>query len=187
MAGKPFLLQTKFGDHKYALLNQLWSSPDAFLDLPKSVADANQFFLAQEGHVTERLFWSQFDTPKHPLLNVQMAQWAELRKMSGTAMKDVIARLWSTEPIPYSYFGLVRQLVNAMPCIDAVKRSTCIEGARMSLARVKIYWAKMTATDIAAQSPPEGKDLNMLEHYFEDVLEGARLIEGQCSKDIMFE
>ena len=45
----------------------------------------------------------------------------------------------------------------------------------------------MTVTDIAAQSPPEGKDLNMLEHYFEDVLEGARLIEGQCSKNIMFE
>ena len=57
----------------------------------------------------------------------------------------------------------------------------------MALARVKIYWAKMKTTDIAAQSPPEGKDLNMPEHYFEDVLEGARLIEGQCSKDIMFE
>ena len=25
-AGKPFLLQTKFGDPKYALLNQIWSS-----------------------------------------------------------------------------------------------------------------------------------------------------------------
>ena len=68
-----------------------------------------------------------------------------------------------------------------------MKRSTCIEVARVALARVKIYWAKMMATDIAAQSPPEGKDLNMPEHYFEDVLEGARLIEGQCSKNIMFE
>ena len=57
----------------------------------------------------------------------------------------------------------------------------------MVLAHVKIYWAKMTATDIAAQSPPEGKDLNTPEQYFEDVLEGARLIEGQCSKHIMFE
>ena len=45
----------------------------------------------------------------------------------------------------------------------------------------------MKATDIAVQSPPEGKDLNMPEHYFEDVLDGARLIEGQCSKNIMFE
>ena len=57
----------------------------------------------------------------------------------------------------------------------------------MALAHVKIYWAKMTTTDIVAQSPPEGKDLNMPEHYFEDVLEGARLIEGQCSKDMIFE
>ena len=43
-AGKPFLLQTKFGDLKYAPLNQVWSSPDSFLDLPKSVADAAQFY-----------------------------------------------------------------------------------------------------------------------------------------------
>ena len=107
--------------------------------------------------------------------------------MSNIAMKEVIAWLWPTEPIPNSYFGLLRQLVNAVPRIDAVKRSTCIEGARMALARVKIYWAKMTATDIAVQSPAEGKDLNMQEHYFEDFLEGARLIEGQCSKNIMFE
>ena len=34
--GKPFLLHAKFGDRKYALLNRLWSSPDAFTDLPKS-------------------------------------------------------------------------------------------------------------------------------------------------------
>ena len=40
-AGKPFLLQTKFGDPKYAPLNQRWSSPDPFMDLPKSVANAN--------------------------------------------------------------------------------------------------------------------------------------------------
>ena len=33
VAGKPFLLQTKFGDPDYAQLNQVWSSPDAFLDL----------------------------------------------------------------------------------------------------------------------------------------------------------
>ena len=67
-AGKPFLLQAKFRDPKYAPLNQMWSSPDAFLDLPKSVSDAAQFFQAQEGHATEKLFWSQFSMPKRPLL-----------------------------------------------------------------------------------------------------------------------
>ena len=86
----------------------------------------------------EKLFWSQFSMPKRPLLlNEQMAQWAELHKISESAMKDVVVRLWPTEPIPDSYFGLVQRLVDAMSCIDAVKRSTCIEGARMTFARVK--------------------------------------------------
>ena len=121
------------------------------------------------------------------LLNEQMAQWAELHRISSSAMKDVIVRLWPTEPIPDSYFGLVQRLVDAVPRIDAVKRSTCIEIARMAFARVKTYWAKMKATDIAAKSPPAGKDHRTSEHYFEDVLEGARLIEGQCSKDMILE
>ena len=107
--------------------------------------------------------------------------------MSGLAMRDVIVWLWPTEPVPSSYFGLVQRLVDAVPRIDAVKRSTCIEGERMALAHSKTYWAKMEATDIAAKSPPKGKDHPEPEHYFEDVLEVARLIEGQCSKNIMFE
>ena len=57
-AGKPFLLQTKFGNPKYAPLNQMWSSPNAFLDLPKSASDAAQFYQAQEGCATEKLLWS---------------------------------------------------------------------------------------------------------------------------------
>ena len=72
-----------------------------------------------------------------------------------------------------------------MPHIDAVKRSACIEGARMALARVKTYWAKMEATNIATRGPPGGQDSP--EHYFEEVLEGARLIEAQCSKNTMFQ
>ena len=102
-------------------------------------------------------------------------------------MKDVVVRLWPTEPVPNSYFGLVQRLVDVVPCIDAVKRSACIEGARMAFARVKTYWAKMKAINIAAKNPPGGKEKHMPEHYFEDVLEGARLIEVQCSKDIVFE
>ena len=71
-----------------------------------------------------------------------------------------------------------------MPHIDAVKQSACIEGARMAFARVKTYWAKMEATGIATRGPLGGQDLP--EHYFEEVLEGARLIEAQCSKNTMF-
>ena len=32
VSGKPFLLRTKFGDPKYAPLDQLWSSADAYVD-----------------------------------------------------------------------------------------------------------------------------------------------------------
>ena len=101
-------------------------------------------------------------------------------------MKNVIIRLWPSEPIPSSYFGLVRQLVDAVPHIDAVKRSACIEGARMAFARVKTFWGKMKAIDVASKSPPKGKDHNEAEHYFKDAMEAACLIEGQCSKNIMF-
>ena len=55
----------------------------------------------------------------------------------------------------------------------------------MALARVKTYWAKMKPTDIAIGGPPGGQDTP--DQYFEEVLEGAHLIEGQCSKNIMFE
>ena len=57
-AGKPFLLRTKFGDPKYALLEQLWSSADAYLDLAASAADATEFFKDQKDHEVEKLFWT---------------------------------------------------------------------------------------------------------------------------------
>ena len=72
-----------------------------------------------------------------------------------------------------------------MPHINAFKRSAFIEGAWMALARVKTYWAGMEATAIVTRGPTGGQDTP--EHYFEEVLEGARLIEAQCSKSTMFE
>ena len=116
-----------------------------------------------------------------------MSQWAELHRISGAAMKNVLVHLWPTEPVPSSYFGLVQRLADAVPRIDAVKRSACIEGAWMAFAQVKTFWGKMKAIDVATKSPPKGKDRPEPEHYFGDVLEAARLIEGQCSKDIIFE
>ena len=67
VAGKPFLLQSIFGGQRYALLNRLWSSLDAFADLPRSAANAAQSFRAQEGSTTEKLFWSQFLAPEQPV------------------------------------------------------------------------------------------------------------------------
>ena len=130
-----------------------------FLDLPKSSSDAAQFYQAKEGYAMEKLFWSQFGASKCPLLlNEQMSQWADLHRMSGAAMKNVILQLWPTEPIPNSYFGLVRRLADVVPRIDTVKRSACIESARMVFARVKTYWGKMKVIDVAVQGPPKGKD-----------------------------
>ena len=146
-AGKPFLLRTKFGDPKYALLHQLWSSADAYLDLAASAADATEFFKDQKDHEVEKLFWSQFNVLVRPLLlNERMAEWAELHRLSGLAMRYVVDHLWPEGPRPNSYFGLVQRFLGAVPHTDAMKRSACIEGARMALARVKTYWAEMEAT-----------------------------------------
>ena len=120
-------------------------------------------------------------------LSDQLKQLTELHRVAELAMKDVIVRLWPAEPIPISYFGLVKRLVDACSRLDAIKRSVCIEGARMAFARVKMQWAKMNATNLATEGPPTGKEHRMLERYFNEVLEGSRIVEGQCSKDIIFE
>ena len=100
-------------------------------------------------------------------------------------MRFVVDQLWLEKPKPNSYFSLVQQFLGAMPRINAMKKSACIEGSRMALARVKAYWAEMDAATVAAQGSAIGRVAT--EHYFEEVLEGARLIEAQCSKNIMFE
>ena len=186
MAGKPFLLRTKFRDLKYAPLDWLWSSADAYMDLAASAADAAKYFKDQKGPEVEKLFWSQFQAPvRSLLLNERLARWAELHRLSGLAMRSVVDHLWPGGPRPNSYFSLVQQFLDTVPHIDAVKRSACIEGAQMALARVKTYWAEMEATTVAAQGSAIGRVA--AEHYFEEVLEGARSIEAQCSKNIMFE
>lgn len=45
----------------------------------------------------------------------------------------------------------------------------------------------MNATCLATEGLPVGKEHRMPEKYFNDVLEGSRIIEGLCSKDIIFE
>ena len=57
-AGKTFNMQSKFLRRKYTLLTRIWSSLGAFVDLPRSIADAADFFRAEEGISTEKLFWS---------------------------------------------------------------------------------------------------------------------------------
>ena len=187
-AGKAFNMQSKFVKKRYIFLTRIWSSPGVFADLPWSVADAAEFFRTKEGSSTEKLFWSQYLAPEHPVpLSDQLKQWTELHRVAELAMRDLIIRLWPAEPMPSSYFGLVKRLIHACPRLDAVKRSVCIEGARMAFARVKVQWAKMDAVKLATEGPPAGKEHRTPERYFEDVLEGSRIVEGQCSKDIIFE
>ena len=114
-----------------------------------------------------------------------MAAIPDLHRLSDLAMRSVIDHPWPKGPRPDSYFGLVQQLFGAGSQINAMKRSACIEGARMALARVKAYWTDMEATIIATQNPVGSHD--PVEHYLEQVTEGARLIEAQCSKNVTFE
>ena len=185
VAGKPFMLRRKFTDPKYAQLGQLCGAEDPYLDLAASAADAVVHFRSQKDHEMEELFWSQFHSPERPLpLTDRLAEWAELNRLSGLAMTDVVAHLWPKRPKPKSYFGLLQQFLGAVPHIKAMKRSACIEGARMALARVKTHWTEMDATAVATQGSDESR--LPAEHYFGEVLRGARVIESQCSKNVTF-
>ena len=107
-AGKPFVLRRKFGDPKYVLLDRLWSTADTYLDLAVSAADAAEHFRDQEDREVEKLFWSQFHNPECSLsLADRLAEWAELNRLSGPAMKYVMSPLWPERPEPKSYFNLV--------------------------------------------------------------------------------
>ena len=103
------------------------------------------------------------------------------------AMKDFIVRMWPSEPLPASYFGLVRWLVDACLWLEVIKRSVCIEGARRALARAKVHWGKLDAEKLLTDTPPPGQEYRTPEMYYNGVLKGARRIADECSKDVIFE
>ena len=72
-------------------------------------------------------------------------------------MRYVVSHLWLEGPEPKSYFSLVQQFLGAVPHIDAMKRSACIEGAQMALARVKTYWADMKASVVASRDSDKSR------------------------------
>ena len=45
----------------------------------------------------------------------ELKQLVELHQAAELAMKDLVVRLWPAEPIPSSYFGLVKWIVRACP------------------------------------------------------------------------
>ena len=65
--GKAFNMQSKYAEKKYLLQTRIRSCPGAFADLPCSVSDVAEFFRAGEGNSTEKLFWSMYVVPEHPV------------------------------------------------------------------------------------------------------------------------
>ena len=120
-------------------------------------------------------------------LSDQLKQLVELHKVAEQAMKGLVVRLWPGEAMPGSYFGLVRRLVDACPCIEVNKRSVCIEGARRALARAKVHWGKMDTEKLVTDAPPPGKEYRTPGMYYNGILKGARRIADECSKDVIFE
>ena len=119
-------------------------------------------------------------------LSDQLKQLVELHKAPELAMKDFIVRLWPGEPLPGSYFGLVKRMVNAYPRLEVIKRSVCIEGARRALARAKVHWAQMDAKKLVTEGPPKGKEHRCPEMYYDSVLKGSRLVAEECARDVIF-
>ena len=101
-------------------------------------------------------------------------------------MKDLVIRLWPAKPISSSFFALVKRIGRACPRLDAIKRSVCIEGARMAFARAKVHWGKLDAEKLMTEGPPKGKKHRKPELYYDGVLKGARLVAEECTKDIIF-
>ena len=115
-AGKAFNMQSKHVKVNYLLLTRVRSSPGAFADLPRSVLDAAQFYQAEEGSSTKKLFWSQYTRTEHPMpVSDQLKQLVELHKAAEQAMRGLIVRMWPGNSLHNSYFGLVRRLYGCLP------------------------------------------------------------------------
>ena len=156
--------------------------------MPRSVSDATQFYQAEDGSSTKKLFWSQYAEVGHLVpLSDQLKQMVELHKVAEQAIKGLIVRMWPGEPLPDSYFGLIKRMVNACPRLEVIKQSVCIEGARRAFAHAKMDWAKLDAEKLVKDGPPEGKAHRYPEKYYDGVMKGARLVADECTKDIIFE
>ncbi len=101
--------------------------------------------------------------------------------------RDLIVRMWPGEPLPGSNFGLVKRMVHACPRLEVIKQSVYIEGARQAFSHAKMHWAKLDAEKLVKDGPPEGKEHRYPEKYYDGVMKGARLVENECARNIIFE
>jgi hypothetical protein len=112
-----------------------------------------------------------------------MKQLMELHRMAGPALQELSVKLWPTDALPTSYFGLLRRLVDAPAQVDTRKTSACIEGATQAFARVKMHVPRLGIERVAIGGPPESKPHRKPENYLEESLKGAKQIEKICPKD----
>ena len=56
VAGKAFIMQSKHVKETFLLLTRIWSSLGAFADPPRSIYDVAEFYRAEEGSSTKKLF-----------------------------------------------------------------------------------------------------------------------------------
>ena len=65
----------------------------------------------------EELYWSQFHSPERSLpLTDRLAEWAELNRLSGLAMTDIVTHVWPERPKlwrPLPEWCLVGESTNA--------------------------------------------------------------------------
>ena len=87
-------MQSKHVEETFLLLTRIRSSPGAFADLPRNISDVVEFYRAEEGSSTEKLFWSQYAGAEHSMpLSDQLKQLVELHRVAEVAMKDFIVRM----------------------------------------------------------------------------------------------
>ena len=120
-------------------------------------------------------------------LSDQLKQLVKLHKAAELAMKGLIVGMWPGEPLPDSYFGLIKKMVNACPQLEVIKQSVCIEGARRAFAHSKMHWAKLDAEKLVKDGPPEGKQHSYPEKYYDGIMKGAPLVADECTKNMIFE
>ena len=91
MAGKALIMQSKSVKETLLLLTRILFSTGAFMDLPCSVSYATKFYRAEEGSSMEKLFWSQYLGPEHPVsFSDQLKQLVELHKAAELAMRGLV-------------------------------------------------------------------------------------------------
>ena len=120
-------------------------------------------------------------------LSDQLKQLVELHRAAEVAMKDFIVQMWPGEPLPSSYFSLIKWMVNACPRLEVIKRSVCIEGARRAFARAKVHWGKLDAEKLVKEGPLECKAHRCPKKYYDGIMKGARLVADECTKDTILE